>query len=43
MAAWPDDDRQSRLVFVVDGLERAAIERSLRAFLHAPRRMAAVA
>jgi G3E family GTPase len=33
MAAWPDDDRRSRLVFIVDGLERAAIERSLRAFL----------
>ena len=33
MAAWPDDDRRSRLVFVVDGLERAAIERSLAAFL----------
>jgi len=43
MAAWPDDDRQSRLVFVVDGLERAAIERSLRAFLRAPTHMAAVA
>jgi G3E family GTPase len=33
MAAWPDNDRRSRLVFVVDGLERAAIERSLAAFL----------
>ena len=33
MAAWPDRDRRSRLVFVVDGLERAAIERSLAAFL----------
>ena len=33
MAAWPDDDRHSRLVFVVDGLERATIERSLAAFL----------
>jgi G3E family GTPase len=33
MVAWPDDDRRSRLVFVVDGLERAAIERSLAAFL----------
>ena len=33
MAAWPDDDRRSRLVFVVDGLERAVIERSLSAFL----------
>ena len=43
MAAWPDDDRRSRLVFIVDGLERSAIERSLGAFLHTPTRMAAVA
>jgi len=43
MPAWPDEDRQSRLVFVVDGLERAAIERSLHAFLRAPPRLAAVA
>jgi G3E family GTPase len=33
MAAWPDGDRRSRLVFVVDGLDRAAIERSLTVFL----------
>ncbi len=33
MAAWPDGDRTSRLVFIVDGLDRTAIERSLRAFL----------
>jgi G3E family GTPase len=33
MAAWPDADRRSRLVFIVDGLERIAIERSLEAFL----------
>ena len=33
MAAWPDDDRRSRLVFIVDGLDRGLIERSLRAFL----------
>ena len=32
MAAWLDADRRSRLVFIVDGLERSAIERSL-AFL----------
>jgi G3E family GTPase len=44
MAAWPDADRQSRLVFIVDGLDRMAIERSLRAFLgNAPLGMAAVA
>jgi G3E family GTPase len=33
MAAWPDADRRSRLVFIVDGLDRGLIERSLRAFL----------
>lgn len=33
MAAWPDGDRRSRLVFIVEGLERAVIERSLVAFL----------
>jgi G3E family GTPase len=33
MAAWPDGDRRSRLVFIIDGLERSAIERSLEAFL----------
>jgi G3E family GTPase len=33
MAAWPDADRRSRLVFIVDGLDRTLIERSLRAFL----------
>jgi G3E family GTPase len=35
MAAWPDDDRRSRLVFIVDGLNRDLIERSLLAFLQA--------
>jgi G3E family GTPase len=43
LTAWPDDDRRSRLVFIVDGLERSAIERSLGAFLRTPTRMAAVA
>ena len=33
MAAWPDGDRRSRLVFIVEDLERAVIERSLAAFL----------
>ncbi len=32
MGAWPDDDRRSRLVFIVDGLDRTAVERSLMAF-----------
>lgn len=30
---WPDDDRQSRLVFIVRGLDAAAIESSLHAYL----------
>ena len=30
--AWPDADRRSRIVFIVRGLEPAAIERSLAAF-----------
>jgi G3E family GTPase len=30
--AWPDDDRRSRLVFVVRGLEQRAVEDSLAAF-----------
>src|SRR5262249_46779704 len=33
MSAWPDDDRSSRMVFIVDGLDRRLIERSLSAFL----------
>jgi G3E family GTPase len=32
LTAWPDANRQSRLVFIVKGLVPAAIERSLRAF-----------
>ncbi len=32
LAAWPDADRRSRLVFIVKGLDREMIERSLRAF-----------
>jgi len=39
MAAWPDADHRSRLVFVVDGLEQNAIERSLAAFLRPAARM----
>jgi G3E family GTPase len=43
MLAWPvDDDRRSRLVFIVDGLDCAIIERSLATFLDAaasPQRM----
>ena len=36
LSAWPGHDRSSRLVFIVDGLDRRAIERSLGAFLHCP-------
>ena len=36
MMAWPDEDRHSRLVFIVDGLERAPIERSFAAFSARP-------
>jgi G3E family GTPase len=33
MSAWPDESRQSRIVFIVKDLAREAIERSLRVFL----------
>ena len=32
LARWPDNDRRSRIVFIVRGLERGPIERSLAAF-----------
>jgi len=32
LEAWPDADRRSRLIFIVRGLERRRIERSLAAF-----------
>jgi G3E family GTPase len=32
LARWPDDDRRSRIVFIVRGLDRSPIERSLTAF-----------
>jgi len=31
LRAWPDKDRRSRIVFIVEGLEKRVIERSLRA------------
>ena len=34
LAAWPDADRDSRLVFILHRLEPLAIERSLQAFQH---------
>jgi G3E family GTPase len=36
MAAWPGAERRSQLVFIVEGLERSAIERSLAAFSGRP-------
>lgn len=36
MSEWPDADRRSRLVFIVEGLERSWIERSLAAFSGRP-------
>jgi Cobalamin synthesis protein cobW C-terminal domain len=32
LRAWPDADRRSKIVFIVRGIEPAAIERSLAAF-----------
>ncbi len=32
LTGWPDDDRSSRIVFIVQGIDRAAIEGSLNAF-----------
>jgi G3E family GTPase len=32
LKAWPDDDHRSRIVFIVDDIEQALIERSLAAF-----------
>jgi hypothetical protein len=32
LPAWPDDDHNSRVVFIVRGLARDIIERSLAAF-----------
>ena len=32
LKAWPDDDRRSRIVFIVDDIEQDLIERSLAAF-----------
>ncbi len=32
LKAWPDEDRRSKIVFIVDGIEQGLIERSLAAF-----------
>lgn len=34
LEAWPDDDRRSRIVFILRGLDQALIKRSLDAFTH---------
>lgn len=33
MSGWPDDDRRSRLVFIVDGLDPDLLRRSFHAFI----------
>jgi G3E family GTPase len=33
LARWPDGPRQSELVFIVRGLEQAAVEASLQSYL----------
>src|ERR671936_218481 len=37
LAAWPDEDRRSHIVFIGRGIESGALERSLRAFNDAAR------
>ena len=32
LARWPDEDRRSRLVFIVEGIDPSVIRRSLMAF-----------
>ena len=32
MSGWPDGDRRSRIVFIVQDMDRATIEDSLAAF-----------
>jgi G3E family GTPase len=38
LAAWPDDDRRSRIVFIGRDLDRRALEDSLAAFMRAAQR-----
>jgi G3E family GTPase len=33
LGAWPDEDRRSKLVFIVDGIEPDQLRRSLAAFM----------
>jgi G3E family GTPase len=44
LAAWPEgDDRRSRLVFILRDLDRATVEKGLRAFAESARQQRAVA
>jgi len=44
LAAWPpDDDRRSRIVFILRDLDRATVEKGLRAFAESARQQAASA
>ncbi len=44
LAAWPEgDDRRSRLVFILRDLDRATVEKGLRAFAESARQQAAIA
>ena len=40
---WPDDDRRSRLVFILRDLDRAVVENGLRAFAESARRQREIA
>ena len=43
LAAWPEgDDRRSRLVFILRDLDRATVEKGLRAFAESARQQAAI-
>ncbi|SDR61571.1 GTPase, G3E family [Rhizobiales bacterium GAS113] len=44
MPAWPSEDRRSRIVFIMKGLDPASVTRSLRAFaaLASPERLSSV-
>lgn len=44
LEAWPDgDDRRSRLVFILRDLDRATMEKGLRAFAESARQQAQIA
>ena len=40
LEAWPTQDRRTRLVFIVDGIERAEIERTFQKFVRTPEALA---